>query len=1334
MKRKWVNGTTLLAVMAVLLVVGCQQAEGSLSSDATIAGVKVAGVDALTLGTPSMDWTEAVTKHGHIYLNNDLLKSAASVEVRKSVEASTVYLARGASNQEPNFVSENQFTFVSDDYLFVESFSENHDQYLIYAIQVHNRNPGIVDMTLGGRAAVGGQSAAGQTIPSFGRLGNPAATWNGIAAADEGEIWFADTQAGQTLPVTVTTELPSSYIKVAVAGGDSEPSFTGIAAGPTAQGVATGLSVAPADGTYLYIQVKGDAFSGETYYKLKMVAKKNDRTLKFARFVWYNGTTKLGERVMNLGTMGTASWSGSEAYGSYTDGAEIEKGNGTINTTVDYTSGSILSLYPDTGARPPTNFSVVLEIQGNDPGLQFKFDIDKNQRASPDFDKAAVKQNDISLGNYGNLLGFWWWAVEATTPMGEKGWYKFATNIGSERAELGSLKINGQPVDISSLQGNSTSVDASNSYIVHRLAATYSGTIKVEAQPANGYQSIIGMASSPDLITDIPQITFNLNSDENYDSTTHTNTSNLVVESGQFVFIRVLAETAWYYGGSGFAAAAWNPLRGTTSSASAPYIADPGSTYAPYKYYKIKIVKGDNDATAITGIKYGTQTLSSVPNPVVVTSNYNTSYFDNKGNLASPTTNVTTSWSTESVDLQTPTFANVTVKAELPTGSTAKVAYGIGGAPNTVVTDFSNTTGVFESIASNSYVVARVTSANDEKVAYYRFRPLNTGGNSSTATAIKINNSAITVGTGNTTEATWTPGTPVVITHTLNNKTDFATVTVDVTKPHTAAAVDFALMDDSNPPSNAPVAWNNGDKVFKNVPFSKYVYIRVRSADRTSTTYYKVRLLLAGAKTGATITGVKINNVAISPAPTANTSITGIPASGPNPAVPATYVLYGLSAQTGFTNLKAEVVGASAGASVAYAAAATNNTDVPYDIDDTDVTKVTNWTKTGTFASFTPAQFLVIRVASEDNQTINYYKVRLVFGNSNTALTNITVNSSGNVTPLPTANTSDLAVDPKGNVTGSVGTAFVDYIIAWPSNLDSVTVAAVPPTGASVAYAVSATNTDKALPAAFTPSGTFANFVTGQYVFIRVVSSDTTETRYYKVRLLGGNQETNTAISRLTVNGNQVTVPTANGIEIGMTAGTYTSAVVLSPVRVAANADIRSTVTYGIAPDASTAPTSYSANGTFNNFVSGQYVVIRVTAPAGNSSYYKVKVNHGNNTYALTDIKVNGTSIGSLPTANEASSSTDYKGNVTYTVGTNSQDYSVPTGGFTNVTITAIPQDSAVKIAYAVSATNTANQMPNTFAESGSLGSFTAGQYVFIRVVSSDSTETRYYKVRLISL
>jgi hypothetical protein len=388
----------------------------------------------------------------------------------------------------------------------------------------------------------------------------------------------------------------------------------------------------------------------------------------------------------------------------------------------------------------------------------------------------------------------------------------------------------------------------------------------------------------------------------------------------------------------------------------------------------------------------------------------------------------------------------------------------------------------------------------------------------------------------------------------------------------TGASVAYASASANN---TSVTDWANTTGTFGIFLNAQWLNIRVISEDGLTTRYYKVRI--AAGNDSAALTAIRINGTSIGTVPGANTAVTG-----------TTAVLYHAANTAALTNM-AVTVDAPAGSQVAYAAAAAANTNT------------TDWTNTtGVFPTFTPAQWLVIRVISEDTITTSFYKVRVAVGSNEAAITGITINGTA-IGTLPAPNTA---------VTGTTAETYTSA-----SFLNPVTVAVQGgSTGAVINYAVAAAANTNTAAANFTTTTSYSGFTSGQYLVIRVVSQDTVTTNYYKVRVIHGSSDI--SLEAVKINDDYVVpVPTVNGAVTGVNAGSLSldASVYADPIKVKVYADSAAqvNVAYAAAAAANTNTTSFSnTTGVFNSFTPGQYVVIRVISQNGqNTGYYKVQLN-----------------------------------------------------------------------------------------------------------------------------
>jgi hypothetical protein len=368
--------------------------------------------------------------------------------------------------------------------------------------------------------------------------------------------------------------------------------------------------------------------------------------------------------------------------------------------------------------------------------------------------------------------------------------------------------------------------------------------------------------------------------------------------------------------------------------------------------------------------------------------------------------------------------------------------------------------------------------------------------------------------------------------------------------------------------STGPTTWPVLDGKWTNFSRGSYVVIRVTPEDTLTPLYYKVQLTYGG--TGANLEAIRINNTSIGTVPLPNTTVTGTTA--------ATYSV----TNAAVLNTVNVSVDASQGASLAYASAAAANTNI------------TAWTNTtGAFTSFARNNYVVIRVISEDTNITQYYKVRLVYGNTSADLDAININGTS-IGPVPAPNAT------------AAGTTAVTYTTT--DYLNPVILTPTAPTGAVVEYAVGAAAATS--PTVWAAGGSLG-LVSGQYAVIRVTPEDTSLSPvYYKVRVIHGSPEADLYTIKLN---NDIVVPTpaANTSVTGTDAGTITlTAADFASLQVRVGIDPGASAAYASASAAGANVTDWNTTGNFTNFTPGNYLVIRVISQNGQETkYYKVQVN-----------------------------------------------------------------------------------------------------------------------------
>jgi hypothetical protein len=416
-KRNKKDGIAILLIAAAVLVLaGCPQEAEELSSNAEVESIIVAGKTVI-LGTPGMDWMEVKEpgNSGSVFLSAAQMPNA-EVVVKKGQDGQKVYLAAAKPSVMPDFV-DDKTTFAFDvlDYLWVEVFSENHDDYKLYAIQIRTSTPVVTDVTLGDRSPVGGILPNGRPIQQYGTgLGN----YNvNLAQATEGEIWFGDTEVGTALAVAVTPEDPDTT--VLVAGGAANA--TADALFPT--GYVSPSTITVTDGSYLYIKsISADTVNGETvYYKLKLVQKYTSFTIGNVTIQGNQGSSV----PFAVGTAGSNGFGGGENRGQAAELAANNAGYLNILSTVGATS---VNATVDIGTKPQ--------------GATFRYGHTDWNAAQEDVESAGHTTLVYQAGNVlQGLPNNEFIAVEVTNGLGDKRWYSFRIRVGGPNADLTALTV-----------------------------------------------------------------------------------------------------------------------------------------------------------------------------------------------------------------------------------------------------------------------------------------------------------------------------------------------------------------------------------------------------------------------------------------------------------------------------------------------------------------------------------------------------------------------------------------------------------------------------------------------------------------------------------------------------------------------------------------------------------------------------------------------------------------------------------------------------------------------------------------------------------------------------
>jgi hypothetical protein len=375
-----------------------------------------------------MDWTIAKENAGSVFLNAGQ-RTNAEVVVNKGQDGQTILLAASKPYEMPDDFNETATAFNFDvlDILWVEVFSENHDDYQIYAIEIKTSTPTIADVTLGGRSAVGGILPNGRPIQQYGTgLGTPNAV---LASATDGEIWFGTSETG-TLAVEATPEDSATIVLIATgAAGASETAL--FPAGYTSP-----AQITPVNGNYLYIKAVSADADGETiYYKLKIVTKDNGLAISGVTLQAAGGSAV----PFNVGVIGTNGFGGGENHGN---GAQLAVENSYQNIIQ--------------GASFTANVTVNIGTVPNGSTIRYGHTDFFNAQEGvepPDSSGASITLTYQESSTLTGVTTNEYIAVEVTNALGDKGWYAFRVAIGNH-TDITALTVGGEIINIANAKND----------------------------------------------------------------------------------------------------------------------------------------------------------------------------------------------------------------------------------------------------------------------------------------------------------------------------------------------------------------------------------------------------------------------------------------------------------------------------------------------------------------------------------------------------------------------------------------------------------------------------------------------------------------------------------------------------------------------------------------------------------------------------------------------------------------------------------------------------------------------------------------------------------------
>jgi hypothetical protein len=786
MKKGFLLGIT--SILLTFVIAGCPV--DPLSSDASISGIQVAGVTA-SLGLPSDNWR--AVEPGHVYLSEEQL-TGAEISVSKG-DGVVTYYSKPIGDFAPDFVENNIFDLAHGDIVFVEAFSPNQDNYLLYAVQIHQRTPKLADIAL-----------AGRSIETSGVWGNPNAD---LSSVTEGQLWFGTSQRSTNLALALTPEVPGVVIRTAKAAGAADPIFD--IAGPA--------PVVPlvTNGEFLYVEITdSESFvPGVLYYKFRLVEKNDAATLSSA--------TVNSENVI-IGPAGT-----------------------TYNVTTA-TSGETLLFNP-----APANLAVS-GVPAEGASIQFGW-----SKYATDLQNSIVYTGTNNSTTLGKFTGLTYISAKVAAAVGDVRYYVWTTYSGNPEARVASVTINGSPttlpagatawnaanvaakiqvanLDTLTITTAGESPNATVSYasgtsdtaapaaanwksgggFTNLSIGNYIGirVVSEDTRTTYYYKFQVGVGSSDAVITGatINSGTVTL---PTADPVWADAVEAVVAVDSLNITITVTGEspnaTVSYASGTSAttvpAAANWNTTGVLSLAADNSYIGIRvvSQNGVVTNYYKFRIDPA------------GTETDATVTSTTI-----------NGSPVSLPTGAAAWNTATASVVLGSAAgLANFTVGATgASTGAT--VSYGTSTVNTTLPTNW-NAAGTFTNLANGTYVGVRVISGNHATTYYYKFRIINSGATVASAT---INGVSAPLPTGDT---AWNAANMANVVLTNLNS---LTIAVAGASPNATVSYASGTSDTAVP---AAANWNTTG-VFSNLAVGSYIGIRVVSEDTLATYYYKFRV------------------------------------------------------------------------------------------------------------------------------------------------------------------------------------------------------------------------------------------------------------------------------------------------------------------------------------------------------------------------------------------------------------------------------------------------------------------------------------------------------------
>jgi hypothetical protein len=496
----------------------------------------------------------------------------------------------------------------------------------------------------------------------------------------------------------------------------------------------------------------------------------------------------------------------------------------------------------------------------------------------------------------------------------------------------------------------------------------------------------------------------------------------------------------------------------------------------------------------------------------------------------------------------------------------------------------------------------------------------------------------------------------------------------------------------------------------------QYLFVKVVSQDGSATQYYKI--LISEVKNDV----VALQSVTID---TAEASTIGIGGTAVNVGAGGRGAIGISAAQAAAGTVIKATPAEDSGATITGYAVVANNINNPTFVE----TGIGNGYTTG--VAITNGQHLFVRVQAE-NGTAYYYRIVITILSGNANLTAITVGGTA-ASSLGTPQTAPWAG------TDNTGTVIIPPLDASP-NSTSVAVTSSNSVVASWAKAADA----NAIPADgdFKTGVIVGGLAKDQYLFVKAVSSDGTVTQYYKILISDVKSNVVTlasvSIGSVSMDGGYAGAggTTANvganyrgGIAIPAAAAVIGTRIKATPL-----AGSNATITgYAVVASTQNNPTfeNPDGNGEFVTtavIATTNHLFIRVQAQTGTVHYYRIIITIP----ALSALTVGGTNSTSVGTPRNAPwAGTEDTGTIVIPPSAAAPNAaSIATTAVPASATTGIPSAGVPVRTWAVAANASAIPAENDFSSTTPIAAGLAvGNYVFVKVVSSDSTVTQYYKI-----